>query len=383
MEEGDAVMKQEMKASIQVKPRAALAQITPYSPGKSIDEVQQEFGLERVVKLASNENSLGPSPKAVQAIQTQLMQLHRYPDKRSIRLVDGLAQAFDFSPEQIVITNGGDELIVLISQAFIEPGDEIVIPVPTFSEYEFGANLMSASLVKVPLTEDFAYAVDDLLSAVTEKTKLLSLCSPNNPTGTYLPESEMRRLLENLPERVLVMVDAAYSHYAGEVSDYSDGTKFIREGYPVISLFTFSKIYGLAGIRVGYGVAAPDIIAALLKVKGPFNVNALAETAALAALSDEEHIQASLQMNGAGRKQLYEGFRQLKLAYTESLSNFILVELGEETPHLFQKLLERGVIVREAKAWGYPGHIRVSIGTMEENEVFLQTLKDILEESDF
>ncbi|QHW34035.1 histidinol-phosphate transaminase [Paenibacillus rhizovicinus] len=363
--------------TLQVKARQALDNIKPYTPGKPIWEVQQEYGLDRVVKLASNENSLGPSPKALQAIQERLGELHRYPDGLSAKLTHALAEEFGLASENFLVTNGGDELIVLISQAFLEQGDEIIVPDPTFSEYAFGANLMASTIVKVPLAEGFQYAADDLLAAVTEKTKIVYLCSPNNPTGTYLPEAELRKFLDRLPERVLVVIDVAYRHYV-TAEDYCDGLEFIREGYPVIALHTFSKIYGLAGIRVGFGVAPLAVVNTLLKVKEPFNVNALAEAAATAALHDHAHIDASRRMNEEGREQLYQGFRKLSMSYTESMSNFVLVEIGEKAERIYQQLLERGIIVRYAKSWGFPNHFRISVGTREENEIFLRALEELV-----
>ncbi|QHT62190.1 histidinol-phosphate transaminase [Paenibacillus lycopersici] len=362
--------------ALHVKARQALDTIKPYTPGKPIWEVQQEYGLDRVVKLASNENSLGPSPKALEAIQARLGELHRYPDGLSSNLVNALAQEFGLASDNFVVTNGGDELIVLISQAYLEKGDEIIVPDPTFSEYAFGANLMESPIVKVPLRDGFRYAAEDLLAAVTEKTKIVYLCSPNNPTGTYLPEAELRSFLDRLPERVLVVIDVAYKHYV-TADDYSDGIALVREGYPVIALHTFSKIYGLAGIRVGFGAAPSAVIRTLLKVKEPFNVNALAEAAATAALHDEAHIGASRRMNEEGREQLYAGFRKLSMPYTESMANFVLVEIGEQAERIYQQLLERGIIVRYAKSWGFPNHFRVSVGTHEENEIFLKALEEL------
>lgn len=363
-------------SKLQVEPRRALRQLKPYTAGKPIWEVQREFGLDRVVKLASNENSLGPSPKAIQAIQERLAELHRYPDERSSGLIQALARHFGLSDGHFLITNGGDELILLISRAYLEAGDEVVVPSPTFSEYEFGAHLMESPVVQVPLRAGFEYDADDILNAVTDRTKLLYLCSPNNPTGTYLPESELRRLLDRLPPRVLVVMDAAYRHYA-TAGDYADGLAFVREGYPVIVLQTFSKIYGLAGIRVGFGAAPESVIATLLKVKEPFNVNALADAAAQAALADKAHVEASIRMTEEGRRQLYEGFRALSIPYVESMSNFILARLGGNAEQIHQRLLERGIILRKGSQWGLPEYVRITVGTREENEVLLRALAEL------
>ncbi|WP_411553519.1 histidinol-phosphate transaminase [Paenibacillus lautus] len=364
----------------QITPRTALGRLKPYTAGKPIWEVQQEYGLDRVIKLASNENSLGPSPKALQAIQNQLPDLHRYPDERSSVLSEALGRHLGLAANQFIVTNGGDELIMLISRAYLEPGDEIVVPDPTFSEYEFGAFLMSGTVMKVPLRESYAFSAEDMLAVITERTKIVYLCTPNNPTGTYMPESEMRKLLDCLPSRVLVVIDTAYRHYA-TAPDYSDGIDFIKSGYSVITLNTFSKIYGLAGIRVGYGAASEGIIRTLLQVKEPFNVNALAQAAAAAALGDEEHVDASRQMNEQGRHQIYEGLSRLSIPYFESMSNFILAELGEHADNIYHQLLERGIIVRSAKGWGLPRHIRISVGTAEENQGLLDALHEILVQS--
>lgn len=376
----DQRMQAEAPAQGEVRPRKVLDRLKPYSPGKPIWEVQRELGLERVVKLASNENPLGPSPRALEAIQAALPDIHRYPDTQSVLLKEALAQELQLRTEQLVVTNGGDELITLLSETFLEPGDEIVAPSPTFSEYEFGAHLMDGRVVSVPLAEGFRYEAASLLAAVNERTKLVWLCSPNNPTGTYMPRQELERLLAGLPQGVLLVYDAAYCHYTA-AEDYTDGLEFVRAGRPVIVLQTFSKAYGLAGIRVGFGAAPEAIIRRIMQVKEPFNVNALAQTAAAAALSDKEHVLRSRALNAQGRERLYAGLDQLGLAYTRSMSNFVLVELGARAHELFRALMAKGVIVRYGDIWGLPRHIRVSIGTEEENIFFLECLEQVLQES--
>nr|WP_072336958.1 MULTISPECIES: histidinol-phosphate transaminase [unclassified Paenibacillus] len=365
--------------STELRTRKVLDRIKPYSPGKPIWEVQRELGLERVVKLASNENPLGPSPKAVAAIQSALPDIHRYPDAQAVSLRETLAEALELSPGQLIVTNGGDELITLLSETFLEPGDEIVAPSPTFSEYEFGALLMDAKLVSVPLAPGYRYDADALLAAVTERTKLVWLCSPNNPTGTYLPRGELERLLHALPPQAVLVCDAAYSHFA-TAEDYSDGLEFVRAGLPLIVLQTFSKAYGLAGIRVGFGAAPEAVIRRILQVKEPFNVNALAQVAAAAAVTDSEHLAASREVNTAGRKQLYAALDRLGLSYTVSMSNFVLIELGEQGGSRYEALMAMGVITRYGGAWGLPHAIRVSVGTEEENAFFLACLARLLED---
>ncbi|WP_139991523.1 histidinol-phosphate transaminase [Paenibacillus paridis] len=361
----------------EVQPRKALELMKPYSPGKPIWEVQKELGLERVIKLASNENPLGPSPKALEAIQAVLSDLHRYPDAQTIDLKHAIASHYDLSTEHVIVTNGGDELITLVSEAFLDAGDEIIVPGPTFSEYEFGAQLMGAKAITVPLTEDFAFDTKAILAAVTERTKLVYICSPNNPTGTILAHNELKQLLDDLPKRILVVLDAAYSHFVS-VDTYSDGIRFVREGYPLLVLKTFSKIYGLAGIRVGFGAAPQPIIQSILQVKEPFNVNTLAQAAAVAAIADKEHVIRSRELVVRERERLYAGFRQLGVEYTESMSNFVLVRLGSKAEAVYGQLMTRGIIVRYGKIWGLPEHIRISIGTPEENDSLLSVLSDVL-----
>ncbi|MBB6735475.1 histidinol-phosphate transaminase [Cohnella zeiphila] len=365
---------------LRVSPRRVLADMTPYTAGKPIWEVQREYGLDRVVKLASNENPLGPSPKALEAIQSLLPDLHRYPDERAFGLLRALSERLRLPEECLIVTNGGDELITLLSEAYLEPGDEVVVPSPTFSEYAFGARLMNATPVPVPLREGYRFSTDDLLAAVTERTKLVYLCTPNNPTGTYLPGPEMRRLLDSLPRRVLVVIDSAYAHFA-TAPDYDDGMAYVREGRPVVVLQTFSKIYGLAGIRVGYGAAPAEIVRSLLQVKEPFNVNALAQAAAAAALADDAHLEASRRVNEEGRKQLYDGLTALGIPYIESMSNFILAEPGERAAGMFEALMAKGVILRSGKGWNLPRHVRISVGTREENKLLLSELAAFMKSS--
>ncbi|THF78422.1 histidinol-phosphate transaminase [Cohnella fermenti] len=353
--------------------RAALDRMTPYTPGKPIWEVKSEYGLDRIVKLASNENPLGPSPKALEAIREMLPELHRYPDDRARLLVRTLAKRYGLPEGCFLATNGGDEFIKLLSEAYLEPGDEVIVPTPTFSEYEFGAILMDANIVGVPLRDGCLYSADDLLARVGPRTKLVYVCTPNNPTGTYLAKTELRRLVEGLPSGVLVAIDAAYSHYAS-ADDYTDGMELIAEGFPVVVLHTFSKIFGLAGIRVGFGAAPEAVVASILRVKEPFNVNALAQAAALAALDDEEHMEASRALNERGRRQLYEGLAKLSIACVPSMSNFVLAEIGESAPLVYEQLLKRGVIVRPGRGWGLPRCLRISVGTEEENAILLEQL---------
>jgi histidinol-phosphate aminotransferase len=370
-----------MSENMEVKARKSIQKINPYTPGKPIWELQQELGLSQVIKLASNENPLGPSPKALEAIRSSLAGIHRYPDASTLSLRQIIASRLDMKPEQFIMTNGGDELITLVSEAFLEPDDEIIVLTPSFSEYEFGAHLMGARIVSVPFGEQYAFDMDAICEAITDRTKLLCICSPNNPTGTYLPKSVLHHLLDVLPRQVLVLFDAAYSQYA-TAEDYTDGLEFVRAGYPIVVLQTFSKIYGLAGLRIGFGAAPESIVQQILKVKEPFNVNALAQAAAAAALSDEEHLRLSLQANTRGREQLYRAFRELRLPFVESMGNFVLVELGPRAKSIYEQLLNKGVIVRYGDIWQLPHHVRVSVGTEAENLIFIRELTEIMKRLD-
>jgi histidinol-phosphate aminotransferase len=360
-----------------INPRSILSRMKPYSPGKPIWEVQREFGLTQVTKLASNENPLGPSPLALEAIQAYLSEIHRYPDAETVDLREMIAEKRGFTPDQVLVTNGGDELITLLSETYLDEGDEVIVPSPTFSEYEFGANLLGATIINVPLRENYRYDVDDILGAVTTRTKMLYICSPNNPTGTYMTKTDLHRLVKALPSHVLVIFDGAYSHFV-TADDYCDGLALVQEGYPVVVLQTFSKIYGLAGIRVGYGIADAGILQRIRQVKEPFNVNMLAQVGAAAALKDDQHLEATRSLNARVREELYAALRELKLSFTPSMSNFVLVELGDQAKSLYDSLMRRGVIVRYGAGWNLPNHVRISIGTSEENAVLVQALKEIV-----
>lgn len=361
-----------------IQPRKALQHIQSYHPGKPIWEVQEELGIDRVIKLASNENPLGPSPKGIEAISDSLLGIHRYPDANATALKEAIASRLQLQPQQLIITNGADELITLISETFLEQDSEIVVPSPSFSEYDFGAHLMGAKVVPVTLREDFNYDIEAILSAVTERTKIIYLCSPNNPTGTYLSRKQLQQLLDSLPEDILVVFDGAYCHYA-TAGDYTDGLEYVTLGYPVLVLQTFSKIYGLAGIRVGFGAAPESIIQSILKVKEPFNANMLAQVAAAAAITDDNHIQTSQEVNKLGREFLYKAFSILGLHYIESMGNFVLVKMGTNAKGVYEKLLAKGIIVRYGGAWGLTEYIRVSVGTSEENAILVGVMSSILQ----
>lgn len=361
--------------------RNTLERIKPYSPGKPIAEVQREYHLTDVIKLASNENPLGPSPKAQQAIREALEDLHRYPDGGQTLLKKALAQRFSLQEDMILVGNGSDELITMICQTFLETGDEVIVPSPSFSEYDFGTLLMGANVVPVALKNGFAYDLDQFLQVVSEKTKIIFLCSPNNPTGTYISREALRRFLDHLPKGILVILDEAYNEYV-EAEDYAQGIDFLREGYSLIVMRTFSKIYGLAALRIGYAFGPAAILNYVNRTREPFNVNHLAQVAALAALTDDEHLADSRRLNREGKQQLYAGFERLNLPYIPSETNFILFDTKTDAHQVYEALLKKGVIVRDGGIFGLPSYIRVSIGTKKQNERFLRSLADVLEKTE-
>jgi histidinol-phosphate aminotransferase len=359
--------------------RPILHKMKKYSPGKPIWEVQQELGLKDVIKLSSNENPLGASPLAKEAINQYVHELNRYPDADTTKLREAISIHYEVEPNQIIVGNGGDEIITLISETFLEEGDEIIVPTPTFSEYEFGGHLMGANVVNVTLDDRFEYDFSAILKSITDKTKLIYLCSPNNPTGTYIKKTELDGFLRELPDRVIVVLDGAYSQYATS-SDYTNGLEYVKAGLPLIVIQTFSKIYGLAGIRVGYGISSKEIVQSIHKVREPFNVNMLAQVAAEAAIRDVRHVENSLNANQEGKAILYEAFQSLGLNYIESMANFILVDVGVNASIVFERLLEKGIIVRNGNVWGLPNHLRITVGTKSEIDALIGALKDILEQ---
>lgn len=358
--------------------RRCLDLIKPYEPGKPVEEVERELGLSGVLKLASNENPLGPSPKALEALKKDLDRLHFYPDGNCYHLKRALAKKYGFSPEEMVIGNGTDELLSLLALAYINPGDEAVTVDPTFSEYTFALRLMGGVPRPVPLVgDDFSYDFAAIAAAVNERTRLVFICSPNNPTGTVVDREELAEFIASLPSGVLVVLDHAYIEYVAG-SAHPDGFDYIRQGRPLIVLRTFSKIYGLAGLRVGYGLAPAEVIADLNRVREPFNVNTPAQIAAAAALEDEAHLARSLELVEKGRLQLAEGLKRMGLKAAPSGGNFLFVDVATDSRKLFEALLRRGVIVRSGDIFGFPTHIRVTCGTEEQNERFLQALQEVL-----
>lgn len=362
--------------------RSCLELIKPYVPGKPVEEVERELGLKNVIKLASNENPLGPSPKAAEALKQILPRLNYYPDGNCFYLKQALAEKLSLEPEQLIIGNGSDEILSMIARVYIHPGDEALMATPTFSEYDFAMRVMGGIPCCIPLIgKNFAYDLTALAAAVNGRTRLLFICSPNNPTGSVVDPGELDRFLQKLPAGVLVVLDQAYYEYS-DAYGKDAGLEYVRAGRPVIVLRTFSKIYGLAGLRIGYGAAPVDIAADLNRVREPFNVNSAAQAAALAALGDEEHLQQSRALAAEGRAQLAEGLNKLGLEPVPSQANFFFVDLKTDSRRVFQELLCRGIIVRSGDIFGHPTYIRVTFGTVEQNRLFLEALEEILGDRD-
>jgi histidinol-phosphate aminotransferase len=356
--------------------RKGILKITSYVPGKSIEEVQKEFGPKKWVKLASNENLLGPSPKAIAAIRKELPNIYLYPEGPCTILRKALAEKFALPEGRVVISNGADNLILLIASAFINEGDEAIMADPTFSVYTNVTQIMGGKPVKVKL-RDFTHDLDAMLKKVNRKTKLVFICNPNNPTGTTVPLESFNSFLSRLPERVIVVLDEAYGDFV-EDAFYPNGLDYVREGKQVIVLRTFSKVYGLAGLRIGFALGREDVVDCLYQVRDPFPVHRLGQVAAVAALKDEDHAIRSIQLVYEGKRYLHRELDRMGISYVPSQANFIFVDFEKDSEEVFQALLKEGIIIRPGKMWGYPTFARVTIGRTEDNRRFIQALKKIL-----
>ncbi|NLN19761.1 MAG: histidinol-phosphate transaminase [Firmicutes bacterium] len=356
--------------------RPAIERITPYVPGKPIAEVQEEYGLENIIKLASNENPLGPSPLAMEALKEAISGVHIYPDGAARDLRNAIAKKYGVSSDEVFVGNGSDEIIKLLAEAFLLPDDEVIFADATFSEYAYATRLMGAREVVVPVREE-THDLTAMAERITERTKIVFICNPNNPTGTYVNAEAVDAFLEKVPEGVLVVLDEAYVEYV-DAADFPNAIDLICQGRLVATMRTFSKIYGLAGLRVGYIIAPRDVVALLNRVKEPFNVNLLAQKAALAALDDTEHLERSRETNSQGKAYLYAAFADMGLRYCPTQANFIFVDIGRPCRPVYERLLQEGVIVRTGDIFDRPTFLRVTIGTQEENERFIAALRRAL-----
>jgi histidinol-phosphate aminotransferase len=352
-----------------------IRELVPYAPGKPIEEVEREFGIARSIKLASNENPLGPSPLALQAVREKLAQLHLYPDGDCFYLRGALAEKLSVTPEELIFGNGSNELIELAVRTFMRPGDEAVMARQAFVVYQLVVQANGGIVRAVPLA-NFTHNLTAIARAITAKTRIVFLANPNNPTGTIYRKPEWDDFLECIPPGVLLIVDEAYFEYV-EDSEYPDSLRYHEDGRAILTLRTFSKLYGLAGLRIGYGIARKEIADLMQRVRQPFNVNAPAQWAALAALEDRDHVRRSLEANRQGMEFLTNEIAALGLEQVPSYANFILVRVGNGA-EVFQQLLARGVIVRPMAVYEFPEYVRVTVGTAEENRLFIEALNNII-----
>jgi histidinol-phosphate aminotransferase len=346
--------------------------LSPYIPGKPIDELQRELGLAGVIKLASNENPLGPSPKAVAALIGGHDTLHRYPDGGGYRLRQAVADRWKVMRDQVILGNGSDEILGLLARAFLAPGDEAVMADHTFVIYKMEVTAAHGKPVVVPLV-NWTHDLEAMAQAVTSRTRLLFICNPNNPTGTMVPAGAVSRLMATVPNDLIVVFDEAYFEYVS-APQFPDTIAYVKEGRNAIVLRTFSKIYGLAGLRIGYGITTAEITGILNRVRPPFNANSLAQRAALAALGDDEHVAKSRAVNAAGMEQVGQGLQALGFAPIPSEANFVYFDVKRDGRQVFESLLREGIIVRHVEGT----MLRVTIGQAEENAAFLHALKKVL-----
>ncbi len=358
-----------------------IRELSPYVPGKPVEQVQRERGLKKVVKLASNENPLGPSPKAIDAIIRKAEESNYYPEDDSYYLREGIAEAIKFPKEWIIVGAGGAELIKMIAQAFMETDDKSIIPEKSFLMYTLAVQeaVGKDGIIKVPLTPDYRLDVSRIIDALNENVKIIWIANPNNPTGTIIKRHELERLFSAMKDNQIVVYDEAYNEYV-ENTDYPFGFDYLRNGEKrLIVIRTFSKIYGLAGLRVGYAVCIPEIVNVLFKVKTPFNVPRISQEAALSALLDTEHVKKSIENNKKGRDFLSSAFKELNLKFLPSEANFITIIPDPDPMLLYEKLLENGIIVRPLKAFEMPEGLRITIGKEEDNQYLVHMLKKIMQ----
>lgn len=356
--------------------RKTVSRLVPYVPGKPMEEVKRELGIEDLVKLASNENPLGPSPRALAAMERALPDVRLYPDDSCYALTKELARHLGQPENRILVGRGSDEIIHLAGLAYLNPREEVIMPDPPFALYPATAAVMDALAIQIPMRcyEQDVVAIAD---AITDRTKLIFLANPNNPTGTMVTQEDVQWLIERLPPHVILCLDEAYHEYVDD-HHYPDSLEWVNRGRNVMVFRTFSKIYALAGLRIGYGIFPDHLVGAVRQVRPPFNVSSMAQIAALESLRDPEQVERSRKVNAEGREFLYREFERLSLAYVPTQANFILVDLEVDCGPVFDALLREGVIVRTGDIFGYPTHIRVTIGTEDQNRRFIRALEKVL-----
>ncbi|GIQ67567.1 histidinol-phosphate transaminase [Xylanibacillus composti] len=359
-----------------MKPKSRIVHLPVYQPGKPIEEVKRELGLDKVIKLASNENPFGCSPKAREAILAELDSTHIYPDGGAVALTAALSERLGVQPNQIIFGAGSDEVILMLTRAYLLPGDETVMATHTFPQYKHNAEIEGATVIEVPL-KDGKHDLEAMLAACTEKTKIVWICNPNNPTGTIVTHAEVEQFMRGCSPETMVVLDEAYVEYIA-TPDFPDGLSLLKQYPNLVLLRTFSKIYGLASLRIGYGVGHPDVIHAVNQVREPFNTTRYGQAAALASLGDDSFVKECRERNLEGIQLIQGRLDELGLDYFPAYGNFIMIHTGRPALAVFEALLRHGIIVRGGHSLGYPESIRVTVGSREENEAFLIALEDVL-----
>lgn len=356
--------------------REEILELGVYKAGKPISEVKRELGLEEVIKLASNENPLGCSPKAKEAVRAIIDESQMYPDASNFELKNIISEKFGVRPEQVFCSTGSDSLIKVICNTFINSGDESIAAEVTFPRYEAAVKLMGGKCIKISMKNN-GLDIEKMVEAITDKTKIIWFCNPNNPTGTIFTKDEIKSVLDKIPERVIIVMDEAYIEYVTS-DEYPNSLDFLKDYPNMITLRTFSKAYGLASLRVGYGIAHEELVTYFNRVIGPFDVNLYAQKAAVAALKDDEFLKKVFETNKEGKEYLYSQFEEMKLDYIKTNANFVMVDTKTDTVQIFDQLLRQGIIVRPGHLLGMPGWLRVTIGTMDQNKKFIECLKNVL-----
>ncbi|SHH17178.1 histidinol-phosphate transaminase [Tepidibacter thalassicus] len=357
-----------------------VAFIKPYIPGKPVEELKRELDIEDIEKLASNENPLGPSKKAIEAIKKELHNINIYPDANCTKLKEELAKKHNLTSENIVVGNGGEELLKMIAQTFINPRDEAIMANPTFGKYASEVMFMGGIVHQINL-KNYKHDFETFIKKINDKTKLIFVCNPNNPTGNIMTKYDIEYLVNNVPDDVVVVFDEAYYDYAVKNKDYPDTLSILKERSNTIILRTFSKISGIAAVRVGYLLTSKEICEAMNKVKLVFHVNRLAQVAAVAAIHDIDHVKKTVELNYKSMEIMERYFEENKLEYIKSNANFVFVNVGIDSRIVFQKLLEKGIIIRPGYLWNWDNWLRVSTGTLEQTQKFINRLDEVLREN--
>ena len=371
-----------MALSIAQLATAGVQALRPYAPGKPLTELEREYGIVDAVKLASNENPLGPSPRVLEALRAGFAELARYPDGNGFELKAALAEKRGVDSAAITLGNGSNDVLELVARAFLSAGSSAVFSAHAFAVYPLVTQAIGAR-ANVAAAHDgsdgprYGHDLDAMLRAIDNDTRVIFIANPNNPTGTWLDKAALRAFVEAVPRNIIVVIDEAYFEYVSE-PDYPDAMMWLPDFPNLLVTRTFSKAYGLASLRVGYGVSQSGLADVLNRVRQPFNVNSFAQLGAVAALGDEDHLNESVHTNQAGMRQLVDGVQALNLSYIPSVGNFLCVDVGRDPGEVYEALLREGVIVRPVDNYGMPGHLRISIGLPEENQRFLQALGKVL-----